>query len=156
MDMSRFRLASFWLVAGLAAAVIVQIADVKAVRCQTPKSTGGSTPGKLEYQRACARCHGDDGKGGGPTGDASAAKTQDLTLLAKHNGGVFPERKILRVIHNTEPIAAHGPREQPVWGKGFSLRLNVATGASNLPGSSAQIDYRVRQLTQYLKSIQEK
>jgi|SRR5271156_1378536 len=154
--MNRFTLAGFCLVVSLAASVIVQITDAKPVRCETSKSGSETTPGKLEYQRACARCHGDDGKGGGPTAATSTAKTTDLTLLARDNGGVFPYRKILRIIHNTEPIAAHGPREDPVWGKRFSLRLNVATGASNLPGSSAQIDYRVKQLTRYLKSIQVK
>jgi mono/diheme cytochrome c family protein len=154
--MKRFRLACFCLAVSFAASVVVQITDAKPVRCETSKSASENTPGKLEYQRACARCHGDDGKGPAATAATSTAKTKDLTLLARDNGGVFPERKILRVIHDTEPIAAHGPREEPVWGKRFSLRLNVATGASNLPGSSAQIDYRVKQLTQYLKSIQEK
>jgi mono/diheme cytochrome c family protein len=154
--MNRFTLGCFCLVATLAASVIVQITDAKPARCETSKSASEKTPGKLEYQKACARCHGDDGKGSGPTTATSTTKTKDLTLLARDNGGVFPERKILRVIHNTEPIAAHGPHEAPVWGKRFSLRLNVTTGASNLPGSSAQIDYRVKQLAHYLKSIQEK
>jgi mono/diheme cytochrome c family protein len=152
--MNRLTLALFCLVASLAASVVVQITDVKPARCETSKSASETPPGKLEYQRACARCHGDDGKGA--TAATSAAKTKDLTLLARNNGGVFPDKKILRIVHNTEPIAAHGPREDPVWGKRFSLRLNVTTGASNLPGSSAQIDYRVKQLIRYLKSIQEK
>lgn len=154
--MNRCTLACVCLVASIAASVVVQMTDAKPARCETLKSASENTPGKLEYQKACARCHGDDGKGRGSTAATSTAKTKDLTLLARDNGGVFPERKILRVIHNTEPIAAHGPREAPVWGKRFSLRLNVTAGGSTLPGSSAQIDYRVKQLTHYLKSIQEK
>lgn len=155
--MNNFILTRFFLETVLASTIAFQITNLKLARCETSESAHSEvTPGKLEYKEACARCHGEDGRGRGPTATTSTEKTKDLTILAKNNGDVFPEEKILRVIHNTEPITAHGPHEAPVWGKRFSLRVNVTAGASNLPESSAQVDYRVRQLMQYLKSIQEK
>ncbi len=155
--MNTLTLTRFCLATSLASAIAFQIIAVMPARCETSESAHSEiTPGKLEYKEACARCHGEDGRGRGPTAATSTEKTKDLATLAKNNGGVFPEEKILKVIHNTEPITAHGPHEAPVWGKQFSLRLNVTTGASNLPESSVQVDYRVKQLMQYLKSIQEK
>ncbi len=147
----------FCLTISLASAIVLQIASARRGSCETSESAHSEVaPGKLEYQKACARCHGEDGKGAGPTLATSTAKPTDLTVLAKNNGGVFPENKILRIIRNTEPITAHGSRETPVWGKQFSLRLNVTTGGAGPSGSSAQVDYRVKQLMQYLKYIQRK
>jgi mono/diheme cytochrome c family protein len=154
--MDKLTFTRFCLATSLASAIAFQITSAKRARCETSEAAHSEVaPGKLEYQEACARCHGEAGKGRGPTPATSTKKPTDLTILAKNNGGVFPEEKILRIIHNTEAITAHGPREAPVWGKRFSLRLNVTTGSS-LPGSSVQVDYRVRQLMQYLKSIQER
>lgn len=155
--MNTLTLTRFCLATGLASAIAFQITTVVPVRCETSESARSEVPpGKLEYKEACARCHGEDGRGRRPTAPTSTQETKDLTILAKNNGGVFPEQKLLRIIHNTEPIPAHGPHEAPVWGKQFSLRVNVTTGASNPPESSVQVDYRVKQLMQYLKSIQEK
>ena len=157
MNLNWLTFKRFCLATSLALAIAFQFTRPELARCETPSSApGGSTPGKHEYQQACARCHGKTGKGGGTTAAASTEKPADLTKLTKSNGGVFPEAKILRIIHDTEPIAAHGPREAPVWGKRFSLRMNVSSGAAGVPVSSAQVDYRVKQLVQYLKSIQEK
>jgi len=67
-------------------------------------------PGQLVYLQYCASCHGGTGKGDGPTAAALTRKPSDLTLLAKNNGGLFPDAKVMAIIEGTEPITAHGTR----------------------------------------------
>lgn len=157
VNMNRLSFRCFCLTTCLVSAMAFQATNLRLARCETPGSAPSEVaPGELEYHKACARCHGNAGKGRERTAATSTEKLTDLTILTKKNAGVFPERRVLRIIHNTEPIAAHGPREAPVWGKQFSLRVNVTRGGSGPPGSSGQVDYRVKQLVQYLKSIQER
>jgi mono/diheme cytochrome c family protein len=148
----------FEIIRLMVASVVVvglEFAGAGLACAQAPAAGAPPVPiGHHEYSHACAQCHGRGGKGDGPDGAALSPKPTDLTVLAKNNGGKFPTQKILAVIRDTEPISAHGPHEAPVWGKEFSLRDNVSTGAS-VPEPSAQVAYRVKQLVEYLKSIQE-
>lgn len=155
--MNKLVLEGVCLAAALVLVVSLEPASGGRAPGETPESAPSAVvPGQLEYRHACAQCHGQGGKGDGPRAGTLTPKPTDLTVLAKNNGGTFPERKIRKIIHNTEPIPAHGPRETPTWGKQFSLRENVIAGRRGAAGSSAQVDYRVKQLMQYLRSIQEK
>jgi mono/diheme cytochrome c family protein len=77
--------------------------------------------GKREYVNSCAVCHGDGGKGNGPLADWLNKPTSDLTKIQKDNVGVFPFDRIYGMIDGREAIAAHGPREMPIWGKEYSV-----------------------------------
>ena len=76
--------------------------------------------GKAEYQSSCASCHGVDGKGTGPVADALKTKPADLTMIAKHNNGVFPFGRIYEIIDGRLEVKSHGVRDMPVWGFRFS------------------------------------
>jgi mono/diheme cytochrome c family protein len=103
-----------------------------------------SVEGPDLFHAYCASCHGKDAKGNGPAAVALKAKVPDLTLLAKNNGGRFPEDRVRKTILGDDVIAAHGSREMPVWGPFFhQIEEDVDRG-----------NVRIANLVQYIKSIQ--
>lgn len=71
------------------------------------------------YAAYCASCHGVSGRGDGSVGAALATPPPDLTRIAPRNDGQFDESMVLSAIDGRYEIAAHGPREMPVWGAVF-------------------------------------
>ena len=78
-----------------------------------------SVAGPDLYRAYCASCHGRDAKGDGPVAPALKAKVPDLTLIAYRNGGIFPGKRVQRIIAGDDEIISHGTREMPVWGPIF-------------------------------------
>jgi mono/diheme cytochrome c family protein len=116
----------------------------------TIASMAADTPspisGKQLYQSYCGSCHGADAKGSGPV--ASSLKTQptDLTSLSKNNSGKFPEMHVIHAIEGESLVGAHGSKEMPVWGQRFRRST----------GSPAEAQLLIKNLTDYLASIQGK
>ena len=75
--------------------------------------------GKREYTLSCAVCHGEGGKGDGPLVTSLKKPASDLTIIQKNNRGVFPFERLYAVIDGRKAVAAHGPREMPVWGRQY-------------------------------------
>ncbi len=75
--------------------------------------------GEELYARYCASCHGLTGRGDGPIRSALETPPTDLTQLAARNDGQFEEAPVLSAIDGRYEVAAHGPREMPVWGAVF-------------------------------------
>jgi mono/diheme cytochrome c family protein len=101
--------------------------------------------GKDLYREYCAVCHGVNGKGDGPAAAALKVAPPDLTRIAAHNGGKFPELKVQRMISGAdEQPASHGSKDMPVWGNIFRHM-----GASSDLGA-----VRVYNLVKYLEEIQ--
>lgn len=119
----------------------------------TMAPSGYITTGRLEYRAHCASCHGPTGKGNGPVAAALTPKPADLTILAKNNKGVFPEKKVEAFINGSEMIAAHGSRAMPVWGDVFSKPYTVGAQPGHTP---QEVQQRIGLLVDYIKSIQEK
>ena len=117
--------------------------DIKKV---APPYTDPSS-GKAMYTAYCASCHGADGKGNGPAAGALKTPPTDLTQLAAKNGGKFPDAHIAQIIKGDSMTAAHGNKEMPVWGPVF-LQMGQH--------DTAQEQLRIRNLTKYLGSIQQK
>lgn len=76
--------------------------------------------GKAEFLASCASCHGMDGKGKGPVSAVLKVPPADLTILAKHNNGVFPIDAVFETIDGRKEISAHGTHEMPIWGERFN------------------------------------
>ena len=112
-------------------------------------------PGKSEFTSSCATCHVVDGEGKGPLSTQLRGPTADLKVLAKKNNGVFPFEAIYEVIDGRKEVAAHGPRDMPIWGNRFSP--NVAQ-TFLVPGFDAETTVRMRILVimDYLNRIQKK
>lgn len=103
-----------------------------------------SVEGPDLFRAYCASCHGVSGRGAGPAAPALKAKVPDLTLLARNNGGRFPEAYVRGVIMGDKVVAAHGSREMPIWGPIFhQIEADVDRG-----------NVRLENLVKYLESIQ--
>jgi mono/diheme cytochrome c family protein len=99
------------------------------------------------YKAYCASCHGIDARGGGPMAKSLRVRPSDLTRIAAHSGGTFPEERVKRIIAGEDALpAGHGSHEMPVWGPIFSK-------------VEADRDYglvRIDNLAQYLKQLQKR
>ena len=110
---------------------------------------GTSPTGEGLYLRYCASCHGKDGKGNGPVAGTLRQLPSDLTTLKQRAGGGFDDASIMAIIDGRRSVAAHGPREMPVWGAIFEAELKDQP----YPGYTGLLQSRT--LTDYLRSIQQ-
>jgi len=111
--------------------------------------------GKRVYVNRCAVCHGLSGKGDGPLATQLKTTVADLTQIQKNNGGVFPFDRLYRVIDGREAVAAHGPREMPVWGS--ENEVDVTTGFRVNPKDlESYVRGRIIALLGYIYSLQTK
>jgi len=106
-----------------------------------------ATSGKEMYLAYCATCHGKEGKGDGPVASALKVPPSDLTTLSKRNSGKFPSLEVANSISGGTGTPAHGSKEMPVWGPVF---LNMEHQ------HDSQVRLRVANLTEYIKSLQQK
>ncbi len=114
--------------------------------CGDPKAPPPS--GAIHYRQYCASCHGLTGQGDGPLAASLQTDPSDLTTLARRAGGSFDEAAVMRAIDGRRDVAAHGPREMPVWGAVFTEELEGEAYAPYV------VLLRSRALTDYLRSIQ--
>lgn len=102
------------------------------------------------YAELCSSCHGADADGQGPAAPALAVPAPDLTLLALHNGGVFPAEQVRDTIAGNRTIAAHGQLEMPNWGHAIAdVRPDF-----KLARRQALAEARIDALTAYLDTVQ--
>ena len=119
--------------------------------------TQGADIGKQEYLRKCASCHGKDAKGDGPVAGSLKQKVADLTVLAKNTGGIFPFARIYDVIDGHEAVAAHGPRDMPVWGSEYWVEgASVSAGTATPQELNSYARGRIVALIGYIYTLQAK
>jgi mono/diheme cytochrome c family protein len=102
----------------------IAVLSVALAGCAGSGARSGPTRaelGRQEFDRSCAGCHGVDGKGQGSLAGQLQQAPPDLTLLAQRNQGLLPARRLYEVIDGRATVAAHGPREMPVWGQAYRL-----------------------------------
>ncbi|MCB1383674.1 MAG: cytochrome c [Notoacmeibacter sp.] len=104
-----------------------------------------------EYRLSCASCHGIKGKGDGPMAQYMKISPADLTQISKNNGGDFPFIRVMEVIDGRGLVAAHGPRDMPVWG----ARLAAASDKQGFERDLA-VRAHLLELMFFVLSIQEK
>jgi mono/diheme cytochrome c family protein len=115
---------------------------------QVPVPNVSATSGKEMYNAYCAACHGTDGRGNGPAASALKTPPTNLTLLSAQHNGRFPEASVQQAIKGDPAMpSAHGSKGMPVWGPVFTMMGQ---------GSEGQAQLRVRNLTQYILSLQRK
>ena len=102
-------------------------------------------PGEELYARHCAVCHGSDLKGTGLV-PAPYRTPPDLTTLSRRHGK-FPMRYVSDLLRNGPLLPAHALAEMPVWGSEFAERKDA---------NHAQVAARIRNLSAYIKSRQQK
>jgi mono/diheme cytochrome c family protein len=111
--------------------------------------------GKREYDSNCANCHGLKGKGDGPYKPFLTKSPTDLTTLSKRNAGIYPFHAVYAIIDGRQDVAAHGPRDMPVWGAQYSIKS--AESYMDVPYSSESfVRSRILALTEYISRLQAK
>jgi len=110
--------------------------------------TGLAEMGAEIYIRRCAACHGVEARGHGPAMEAMKVPPTDLTLIAHHRGGEFPDGEIALFIDGRFDLPAHGSRDMPIWGE----RLGEAIPESSV--AEEIVRGKIATLIEYLKSIQ--
>lgn len=111
--------------------------------------------GKREYDSNCAGCHGLKGKGDGPYRPFLTKSPTDLTTLSKRNAGIYPFHSVYAIVDGRQDVAAHGPRDMPVWGRQYNLQ--AAESYMDVPYSSESfVRSRILALTEYISRLQAK
>lgn len=109
--------------------------------------------GKREFESKCAVCHGIDGKGSGPFAEQLKTRLPDLTLLARHNGGIFPVNRTYEIIEGA--AKGHGTRAMPVWGVEYTVQ--AAEALPDMPYNQAVfVRTRIMALLEYMNQLQVK
>ena len=117
---------------------------VPAAAQRIPSLTIESLTGRDSYEFYCAACHGRDGRGDGPVGQALRVTPADLTTMANRHGGMFPREDVRKyIIGMGRAIPAHGPSDMPVWGPIFRTSE-----------SDARVRVRIDNLLDYLEKLQ--
>ena len=131
------------------AVVAFSIAGILAYAETTIKKTTmkptSPASGEEMYKAYCASCHGLQGKGNGPAARALKTVPTDLTMLAKKNGGKFPENAVYHSIQGDINNPAHGSMEMPVWGYLF---------AQGNGSDAGNVKLRLANLTKYIEAMQ--
>jgi len=105
--------------------------------------------GREMYVTYCAPCHGMTGEGNGPAAPAFKQAPTNLTLLAKTHGGKYPQDTVRTTLTFGTNVPAHGDVKMPVWGNLFDS-LDNGSGESSIP------KLRIKNLTDYIKTLQAK
>lgn len=104
--------------------------------------------GRVLYARYCATCHGMAADGHGPVASVLREPPSDLRRLGERYGNPLSADPIARFVDGREAVAAHGPREMPVWGE--RLGSPEPEGSGRRP----RADRRIRAIVAYLATIQ--
>lgn len=114
--------------------------------------TFAAESGRQDFLKNCAGCHGADGKGNGPDLHfLSGVNPPNLTVLSKHNGGVFPFQEVEDVIDGRKQFPDHKRLDMPFWGVDLQ-----EPGKEFTPESEARVKARIDAVVRYVESIQEK
>jgi mono/diheme cytochrome c family protein len=127
-------------------AASIQAQDNPGIK-KVPVTRTSPAAGKEMFVHYCASCHGKEGKGNGPAASALKKAPADLSTLASRNGGKFPDTRVYAYVEGTDEVASHGSREMPIWGDVFR---------SMSPADAAAVHQRVSNLTEYVRSLQQK
>jgi mono/diheme cytochrome c family protein len=113
-------------------------------------------PGRNEFLRSCASCHGISGKGDGPVAKSLNPAPSDLTRLSEANNGVFPVSRVYEVIDGRMERLVHGTRDMPVWGERYMQGMISRDSRDFVSKEWAEAIVRARilALVEYISTLQ--
>ncbi len=103
--------------------------------------------GEELFQRFCASCHGETGRGDGPVARGLAVAVPDLTSIARRYGE-FPAARVRETIDGRGIVDAHGARSMPVWGYEFWVEEGADSEAER------EMHELIDRLVEYLQTLQ--
>lgn len=110
--------------------------------------TSAADVGKALFERNCAACHGQSGRGTGDFAGLLKQSPMDLTGIAARRDGDFPSLEIAEIIDGRRTPRAHGSADMPIWGDRLS---EYAPGGQ---GADVAVRGQIYLLVEYLRSIQ--
>ena len=115
--------------------------------------TPAAQSGIQDYQNYCAECHGLRGKGDGPSRLTIPMNPppNDLTVMAKNNGGTFPFDEVVASIDGRKSIPSHARLQMPFWGTTLQK-----PGKEFTPESNAEVKKRIEAMARYVETLQQK
>ncbi|HKB94715.1 MAG TPA: cytochrome c [Gaiellaceae bacterium] len=124
------------------------LAAFGALAAADERPTYSAAEGRHTFETFCTNCHGSDGRGDGYMVSELKTRPADLTRLAEHHGGVFPEDEVRRAIDGRTEIRAHGRRDMPVWGDIFVWPEHESAERR------AEVEQRIGELVAYVRTLQ--
>jgi mono/diheme cytochrome c family protein len=107
--------------------------------------------GKADFNKHCAPCHSENGKGNGPEVKViPGIKPKDLTTITARNGGVFPYQEVEDTIDGRKIIPSHKRFDMPFWGVNFQQAGHEFTSASEV-----QARKRIDAIVDYIATLQQ-
>jgi mono/diheme cytochrome c family protein len=104
--------------------------------------------GRELYLRYCAACHGKDADGRGPVAEDLKTTPPDLRYLGERYGMPLPIGTVARFIDGRQDVAAHGPRDMPVWGRRFYDEWMAHQSGEE------DLQTQIREIISYLNAVQ--
>ena len=138
-----------WCVILIAASAMIGTIDVLHAQPE-------ENPGRNEFLRSCASCHGVSGKGDGPVAKSLRPRPSDLTRLSESNNGVFPVARVHEVIDGRIERLVHGTRDMPVWGERYMREMITpeSPGFVSKEWAEAMVRRRISALVEYISTLQ--
>jgi mono/diheme cytochrome c family protein len=130
---------------GSLTAIVLVGAGTLLAAAKVPGAAAASK-GQIIYTRYCVSCHGPAGKGDGPLAKDLRVPVPDVTTLAARNAGTFPYDRVVQIVQSGEARPGHGTPDMPAWGDAFK----------KTKGTEATVEVALRNLGEYLRSIQAK
>jgi mono/diheme cytochrome c family protein len=132
---------------------IALVSAVVLLVCSAPillaaRASGDVVRGRILYTRYCAACHGIAADGLGPVAPVLRQAPSDLRRLGERHGTPLPAERLARFVDGREAVAAHGPREMPIWGE------RLGSPEPEQSGRPPSVDERIRAIVAYLGTIQ--
>jgi hypothetical protein len=104
-----------------------------------------STSGREMYFAYCSGCHGKDGRAKTVAARLCVVPPADLTLLSLNNQGAYPAHRVAEILRNGTGKPPQGQGYMPVW-EPLLKSMNSE--------SQEVIDLRIRNLTEYVRTLQ--
>jgi mono/diheme cytochrome c family protein len=138
-----------WYVILIAASAMIGTIDVLHAQPE-------ENPGRNEFLRSCASCHGVSGKGDGPVAKSLSPPPSDLTRLSEANNGVFPVSRVHEVIDRRIESLIHGTRDMPVWGDRYMQEMisRESRDFVSKEWNEAIVRRRILALVEYISTLQ--
>ena len=145
----RNEMRTMWCVILIAASAMIGTIDVLHAQPE-------ENPGRNEFLRSCASCHGVSGKGDGPVAKSLSPPPSDLTRLSEANNGVFPVSRVHEVIDGRIESLIHGTRDMPVWGDRYMQEMisRESRDFVSKEWNEAIVRRRILALVEYISTLQ--
>lgn len=96
-------------------AIVASVVGLLVSVALTQQAPRDYSSGVYLYRTFCATCHGDAGRGDGPSANTLPTAVPDLSTITRRSGGAFPRGDVLAAIDGSKPMPGHATSAMPKW-----------------------------------------